>query len=307
MSKTISDLVSFCTDCLGKPYVLGANGPNEYDCSSLLCCACDEIFSKEIPRSSTDQYSIGTEVSKENLQIGDFVFFDTGWTDRKPNHVGIYIGNRKFINANSYNEKVVEDSLNTDYWKNAWYGAKRVFTTTGEWFSELINPETSCFPDVDLNHPEYEFIAQLKESGVVNGDSQTGNFRPNDTLNRAECLKIVLEFFQVSIANSSIHPFLDIPANEWYEKYVTTAYSQGIVSGYEDGTFRPANPVTRAEAVKIIFATKEENLSDIAGSQWFKKYTNEAQTREMLLPTSGDIDPHRSITRAEMARAICEA
>lgn len=305
MSKNISDLIDFCNSCLGKPYELGACGPDKYDCSSLLCTACQEIFGKEIPRSSTEQYSVGIEVSKNNLETGDFVFFDTGWTDRKPNHVGIYVGNRKFINANSYNNGVVEDSLDSEYWGKAWYGAKRVFNLTGDWVKMENTKEPVSFPDVPTTHPAYEFIMQLKEKAVVTGDTQTGNFRPDDTLNRAECLKIVLSFFHISIEQATNLPFSDIAPNEWYAKYVATGYNNGIVHGYEDGTFRPANPVTRAEAVKIIFATKKEILPDIINGEWFEKYVVEAQKRGMLLPQTGDTRPHETITRAEMARAVC--
>ncbi len=306
MSKTITDLVAFCNTCIGKPYELGANGPDKYDCSSLLCQACKQVFGKEIPRSSTEQFSLGIEVSKDDLEEGDFIFFDTGWTDRKPNHVGIYIGNRKFINANSYNNQVVEDSLDSEYWENAWYGAKRAFTYSGDWLGLIHNNNTPLvFSDVPKDHPDHSCIIQLKEKGVIQGDTQTGMFRPNETLNRAECIKMVLTFFGITSSPTTTIPFSDVAPLEWYAPYICTAYERGIVHGYEDNTFRPANPITRAEAVKIIFTAKGESLADIPNSEWFEKYIKEAQKRSMLLPTSGDARPHESITRGEMARALC--
>ena len=110
---------------LGKRYVWGASGTkNTYDCSSFT----KYVYRKNgitIPRTSINQSKFGKYVKRKDLKKGDLIFFDTS-KRRKGyvNHVGIYLGNNKFIHASSAKKKVIVSSLSTFY-GNRYKGARR--------------------------------------------------------------------------------------------------------------------------------------------------------------------------------------
>ncbi len=111
---------------LGKRYVWGATGQrNTFDCSGFT----NYVYKKNginIPRTSINQSKFGKFVSRSNLKKGDLVFFDTS-KRRKGyvNHVGIYLGNGKFIHASSAKKKVVITSLSKKFYSQRYKGARR--------------------------------------------------------------------------------------------------------------------------------------------------------------------------------------
>ena len=111
---------------LGKKYVWGANGPKTFDCSGFTCYVCNKNGIC-LPRTSAQQAEIGKKISREELNTGDLIFFDTS-KERKGivNHVGIYIGNNKFIHASSGANKVVISSLNQSFYKQRFLWGQRV-------------------------------------------------------------------------------------------------------------------------------------------------------------------------------------
>ena len=97
---------------LDTKYIWAANGPSAFDCSGFT----KYVFGKNgftIPRYSGNQAKVGIKVNYKELEVGDLVFFDTekGHKKRKVNHVGIYIGNNKFIHASSAKKKVTITSF----------------------------------------------------------------------------------------------------------------------------------------------------------------------------------------------------
>ena len=119
-------MVSYAKSFLGKPYVWGAQGPSSFDCSGFTYYVFKNSANITLPRTSKDQSTYGTTVSKKNLKVGDLVFFDTsGSNSGNISHVGIYIGSNQFIHASSSKEKVVISDFN-NYYTNAFVKAKRV-------------------------------------------------------------------------------------------------------------------------------------------------------------------------------------
>lgn len=107
---------------LGTPYVYGGTSTSGFDCSGFVRWAyAHEGIS--LPRTSSAQAGVGTTVSKSNLQAGDLVFFNT--TGRGISHVGIYVGNGKFLGAQS-SGGVSYASINDSYWGPKYVTAKRV-------------------------------------------------------------------------------------------------------------------------------------------------------------------------------------
>lgn len=109
---------------LGCRYVYGASGPSSFDCSGFTTY----LYKKQgysIPRTASMQSTIGTYVDKSNLQLGDLVFFSNR-TDKRINHVGVYIGDNSFIHASTSTRGVVKDSLSSSYYTNHYITARRI-------------------------------------------------------------------------------------------------------------------------------------------------------------------------------------
>ncbi len=119
-------ITSLAKTKLGKKYVWGASGnKNTYDCSSFTKFVYKNI-GIDIPRTSIRQSKFGKFVKRSELQKGDLIFFDTS-KKRKGyvNHVGIYLGDNKFIHASSAKKKVVITSLDKKFYSNRYKGARR--------------------------------------------------------------------------------------------------------------------------------------------------------------------------------------
>ena len=122
----------------------------------------------------------------------------------------------------------------------------------------LAAPASNPFPDVSASHWAAPAIAKGKELGWVKGYSD-GTFRPDQLINRAEALKIILlaEFDAATITGGDVSVFSDVNAGAWYAKYVAYAVMKGYINGYlntdgsSTGKFGPGNNITRAETAKI--------------------------------------------------------
>jgi cell wall-associated NlpC family hydrolase len=117
-------LILFARKMLNIPYRFGGSTFMGIDCSGYV----QKVFGfldVSLPRTAREQFHIGEPVSKEELSIGDLVFFRTYASF--PSHVGIYLGNNLFIHASSRSRKVSIDSLDTPYYIKRFIGAKRLF------------------------------------------------------------------------------------------------------------------------------------------------------------------------------------
>jgi cell wall-associated NlpC family hydrolase len=110
--------LNFAIAQVGKRYVMGAEGPNAYDCSGLVMAAYASV-GISLPRTSQSQYRVGRSVSRSELQPGDLVFFYSGIS-----HVGIYMGNGIMVDARNSRVGVVYTNINEPWWPYA--GARRV-------------------------------------------------------------------------------------------------------------------------------------------------------------------------------------
>ncbi|EHJ47291.1 NLP/P60 protein [Solidesulfovibrio carbinoliphilus subsp. oakridgensis] len=109
---------------IGTPYRSGGCNPNTgFDCSGFTTWVFNR-YGIHLPRSSREQYQMGTMVAKNNLRKGDLVFFRS---KRGVNHVGIYLENGKFIHSASNGKTVTISHLEEDYWRTHYAGGRRVF------------------------------------------------------------------------------------------------------------------------------------------------------------------------------------
>ncbi len=115
--------INLLKEQLGKPYVWGNEGPDSFDCSGLVQYIYKNALGKNLPRVSYEQSKVGKAVSREDLQPGDLVFFDT-MNKGRVSHVGIYIGNNEFIHAANSKKGVIKSTL-TGYYDKKFINARR--------------------------------------------------------------------------------------------------------------------------------------------------------------------------------------
>lgn len=163
----------------------------------------------------------------------------------------------------------------------------------------------AAFPDVPSNHPYAEAIEYVQSQGYVSGDP-SGNFRPDDKINRAEFIKILIEavFDDATITACrllSSNLFRDVLRTIWFAKYVCIAKTNLIISGYPDKTFRGINNILFAEAAKIVVNSFGLPLGP-SGPQWYDTFMNALKAKNAI-PDEG-LSPAQEITRGEMAEII---
>lgn len=131
------------------------------------------------------------------------------------------------------------------------------------------------FPDVEMWAKQY--INELASAGVISG-YEDGTFRPDDNVTRAEFVTMLM---LIAGENGTKADYTDTDGH-WAESYIAKASEYGFISGYEDGTFRPDNPITRAEAMVImskIFSLSSDgtvsSYPDVTESHWAFGYIAE--------------------------------
>lgn len=122
------EIVSRAAKYKGVPYVFGGTTTKGFDCSGYVQYVFKDCKAK-LPRLADEQALQGIFVTQKQLRPGDLVFFTTYAAGAS--HVGIYAGDGQFWSASS-SKGVMLSSLKDDYWKQRYYGARRVLITNGE-------------------------------------------------------------------------------------------------------------------------------------------------------------------------------
>nr|WP_269495397.1 C40 family peptidase [Castellaniella sp. S9] len=122
-------LVSTAMTFLGVKYRYGGDSPGEgFDCSGLVAYAAEKSLGLKLPRSARDMAREGISVNRNELRRGDLVFFNT--RGHRNSHVGIYVGDHKFVHAPRTGAKVRVESMNVAYWRKRYNGARRLGVET---------------------------------------------------------------------------------------------------------------------------------------------------------------------------------
>jgi cell wall-associated NlpC family hydrolase len=109
----------------GVPYRRGGESPETgFDCSGLVAHVYREAFGIQLPHNALAQSRMGRHVTRSGLEAGDLVFYNT---ERRPySHVGIYIGDNRFIHAPKPGTAVRVEDMRAAYWNRRFDGARRV-------------------------------------------------------------------------------------------------------------------------------------------------------------------------------------
>ena len=174
------------------------------------------------------------------------------------------------------------------------------------------------FSDVSVNSPYCEAIEWAEENNVFDGYSD-GTYKPYQSINRAEVLKVILEAVDVNLLTypGGTFGFSDLINNEWYMPYVYTAYMKDIFDGDAGkSTARPGDPVNRVEVLKFVFETLNEetgyttsscssSYGDIPAGAWYKNYACESKKYSLYDTGSfGNLTPGAYANRGEVAEVL---
>lgn len=116
-------------------------------------------------------------------------------------------------------------------------------------FDETKDYTTMYFSDVAPEHWAYKYISFVYENNIVNG-YENGTYAPDSNITRAEFATIMQRYLGLELHEEMT--FVDVTKDNWAVAYIGACKYAGLINGYENGEFRPANNITRAEAVKIL-------------------------------------------------------
>lgn len=121
----MNEVALYALSLSGTPYKYGGNSPDSgFDCSGFVGYVYRKVLNINLPRSAQEINLLGTAVKKADLQPGDLVFYKT--LRRTFSHVGIYLGNDRFVHSPSRGGSIRVDSMLDKYWRKRFQGARRI-------------------------------------------------------------------------------------------------------------------------------------------------------------------------------------
>lgn len=180
-------------------------------------------------------------------------------------------------------------------------------------FALILSPAfAGSFPDVPEDHANYEAIEYLDQHAIINGYDD-GTFGPDNLVNRAEATKIIVGAYDISHEGTYEEKFPDVPDDQWFFPYVMGANKAGIISGYDDGTYKPGDNVNLAELLKIVVLAsgaelpevEEDVFLDVPADAWYAPHALYARENNVVLADEyGELNAEQSMTRASFAEVI---
>lgn len=168
------------------------------------------------------------------------------------------------------------------------------------------------FEDVKPGYWAYDTIMESYNRGIIKG-YEDGLFKPGAQVTRAEAVSMLVRSLSVTIPANQSSIFSDLPNNNWATDYVMYAVNNGIVNGYEDGTFRSNNKITRAELAKMVSETYNlsvntsniKSFNDISTSHWAYNYIQALASNGVVGGyQDGSYGPNNNATRAEFTKFV---
>ncbi|CAG4892340.1 hypothetical protein R52603_02613 [Paraburkholderia saeva] len=131
MAGKAGDVVVGALNMIGVRYRWGGNTPDSgLDCSGFVRYVFQDTLGMALPRRAEEMSRVGEKVRMSELKPGDLVFFNT--MRRAASHVGIYIGDNKFVHSPSTGSTIRVDDLDDGYWEKRFTGARRIETSFTE-------------------------------------------------------------------------------------------------------------------------------------------------------------------------------
>lgn len=173
-----------------------------------------------------------------------------------------------------------------------------------------VQAVSTGFSDISRTYSGYVAITYMSELGVINGYDD-GTFKPNNSINRAEVLKIILKGSGIESDEDFSADFPDVQSDHWFAPYVIKAKVMGFVNGNDsDGTFAPGRQVNLAEFLKMLLIANEIDITsfegkavvpNISADAWYANYVNYAATLGIIAKDEdGNVDAGKTLTRGEV-------
>ncbi|WP_341279369.1 S-layer homology domain-containing protein [Paenibacillus sp. FSL H8-0537] len=197
------------------------------------------------------------------------------------------------------------------------YHAK-ISSLTNSMYTVIWNP--MIFKDVE-KHWAKDTVNDMASRMVITG-VDIDNFKPDQNITRAEFTEFIVRGLGLKLENGAAR-FTDVKDSEWYSSAINAAYEYQLISGYEDGTFRPNDRITREQAMSIIVKAMtitglEEKLSSQPVGEWISSFKDAAGVSDWARESIADavqagiiigknnalLAPKAYITRAEAAVMI---
>jgi len=172
------------------------------------------------------------------------------------------------------------------------------------------------FQDVLRTHNNYVAISYLNQAGVISGYPD-GTFKPDNPINRAEVLKVILKGSNIDTSGDFGEiTFPDVKKEDWFVAFVMKAKALGIVKGNDqDGTFAPTRQVNKAEFLKMLLMANNIKIdpaqitadvsTDVTKDSWFAPYIDYALKIGIISKNSkGLLEPSKLLTRAEAVQML---
>lgn len=124
--ERMNDLVMYAISLAETPYQYGGDSAHSgFDCSGYVGHVYREVLDIRLPRTTKALSGVGAPLSQRELRPGDLVFFNT--QHRPFSHVGIYVGERKFVHAPKTGSRVRVENMELNYWRSRYNGARRIY------------------------------------------------------------------------------------------------------------------------------------------------------------------------------------
>jgi hypothetical protein len=293
-SVNYDQIVPAAKQYIGVPYRWGGTTEKGFDCSGFIRHVYRSI-GIDMPRTTADMYRMGKWVEKDDLRIGDLVFFNT--SGKGVSHAGIYIGNNQFIHSSS-SKGVMISSLNDPYyWRKTYIGARRVL-------AYRLAP--GRFQDVSPSHWAFDEVRTLSEQELVIG-YEDSYFKPNEPITRAEVAAYLAEYLDLNLSDRSV-TFKDVPNGYWALGAIRAIQKKGIMNG-SNGEFRPEDTLTRAQLAAVLTRafrlqppTAAKPFTDVPPSFWaYREIQALAASGITTGRADGSFGPNAPVTRVQFA------
>lgn len=179
----------------------------------------------------------------------------------------------------------------------------------------VANANTNTnFSDVSATNSHFNAIQSLAERGIING-YEDGTYRPNVVLTRAQAAKILAEVLNLDTRDTK-SKFNDVSATSGYAGAINALAKKEIISGYEDGTFKPNSPLTREQMAKIIVkafkleqsTTLSHSFKDVSETNGYKYFIQTLVDHNITQGTTPTtFAPSETVKRGQMASFVVRA
>lgn len=316
-AATSNEIATYAKKFYGTPYKFGGTTPAGFDCSGYIRYVFNN-FNISLPRTSADQFKVGTAVSKDKLQPGDLVFFANTYK-KGISHTGIYLGNDEFISAKS--RGVLKANLKTDpYWAPKYAGAKRVLNT--QVAVKPVNEKpaeqmSDVFKDLSIKHPAFEAVIALNKTGIITG-YEDSTFKPEKSITRGQAAAMINR--ELKLEASSRVTFKDVAPNHQFSADIAALNEAGIFQGYATGEFGINDKLSLAQLAAIVDRAFDlqgqidvksqvaSNNNGVPTSHWASEaiYALKTLDKTKVFQTPG-FNVGKEATRAEFAAAVFTA